>query len=72
MMLDTRRALHIVLGEFAAFLRDSIKRVAISGIMLSGVRLANGVEGLDAIRKTYNSIALRVNHIPSDLLLVQI
>ena len=65
-MLDTGLALHIVLGESASFLRDSIKRVAISGIILLGVMLGNGVEGLDAIRKTYNNIPLRVNHVPSD------
>ena len=59
-MLDTWPALHIVLGDFAAFLRDSIKRVTIRGMMLSGVALVNDVEGLDAIRETYNIIALRV------------
>ena len=59
LMLDT---LHTVLGvfEFAAFLRDSIKRVTISGMILSGVALINDAEGFDAIPKTYNSIPLRV------------
>ena len=59
MMLDTWPALHIVLGEFAASLRDSIKRVTISGMMLSGEALVNDVKGLDVIPKTYNNIPLR-------------
>ena len=70
-MLDTWPALHIVLGEFAAFFRDNIKRVTIIGMILSAVALTNDVEGLDAICNAHNIIALRVNHIPSDLLLLQ-
>ena len=49
-----------MLGEFAAFLRDSIKRVAIIGMMLSRIALVNDVEGHDAIRETYNITTLRV------------
>ena len=67
MMLDTRPALHIVLGEFAAFLRDNIKRVTISGMMLSAVALANDVGGPNVTHNTHNTITLRVIHIPSDL-----
>ena len=70
-MLDTWPALHIVLGELAAFFRDNIKRVTVMGMMLSAVALANDVEGLDAIRKTHNIIALQVNHVPSECPLLQ-
>ena len=49
-----------MLEEFAAFLRDSIKRVAIIGMMLFGIALVNDVEGHDAIRQTYNIIPLQV------------
>ena len=60
-----------MLGEFAAFLRDSIKRDTISGITLSVEALANGREGFGAIFEAYNIIPLRVNHILSDLPLLQ-
>ena len=59
-----------MVGEFAT-LRDSIKRVTISGMMLSGVALINDMEGFNAIRETYNVITLRVNHVPSDSPLLQ-
>ena len=36
LMLGTRPALHIVSGVCAVFLRDSIKRVTISGMILPG------------------------------------
>ena len=36
LMLGTRPALHIMSGGFAVFLRDSIKRVTIIGMILPG------------------------------------
>ena len=71
MMLDAWPALHIVPREFATLLRDSIKRVTISGMMLSAVALANDVDGPNAIWNTHDIIALPVNHVPSDSLLSQ-
>ena len=58
-MLDTRPALHTVLGLFAVFLSDNIKRVATSGISLPGVALVDDMGRLNATRKTYTIIALR-------------
>ena len=57
-MLDTWRALHTVLGLFAVFLRDNIKRVIISGMILPGVTLAGDVDGLDMAYKTHIATTL--------------
>ena len=57
-MLETRSALHTVLGLFAAFLRDSIKRVAISGINLPGVTLVDDAGVLDTLCKAHIVITL--------------
>ena len=57
-MLETRSALHTVLGLFAVFLRDSIKRVAISGTSLPGVALADDIDGLNTACKTHAIIPL--------------
>ena len=48
-----------MLGVFAAFLRDSIKRVTISGMMLSGMVLVKDV-GLDTINKTHTDSPLYI------------
>ena len=48
-----------MLGVFVAFLRDIIKRVIISGMMLSGTVLVKDA-GLDAICKTYTAIPLYI------------
>ena len=58
LMLETRPALHTVLGVFAAFLRDSIRRVAISGMTLPGVGLVDDVGGLNVVHKTHTDITL--------------
>ena len=71
MMLDTWPALHIVLGELAAFFRDNIKRVTVMGMMLSAVASANDVDGPNATWNAHNIIALRINHVPLDSLLLQ-
>ena len=47
-----------MLGVFAAFLRDSIKRVAISGMTLPEVALADDVGGFNTACKTHADIAL--------------
>ena len=57
-MLETWPALHTVLGVFAAFLRDSIKRVAISGMTLPGVALVDDVGGFNTVCKTHTDIML--------------
>ena len=57
-MLETRPALHTVLGLFAVFLRDSIKRVAISGTSLPVVVSVDDVDGLDTAYKTHTIIPL--------------
>ena len=45
-------------GVLAAFLRDSIKRVTISGMILVVVALVNDVGGLNAIYETHIAILL--------------
>ena len=47
-------------GDFAAFLRESIKRVTISGMILPGEALADNADGLDTIRKTHIATPLWV------------
>jgi hypothetical protein len=47
-----------VLGEFVVFLRDNIKRLIISGMILPGVVLASGVGGFDAARNTHTPTQL--------------
>ena len=59
-MLETRPALHTVLGLFAAFFRDNIKRVAISGITLPGVVLVGGLGEPNTVCKTHTAISLLV------------
>ena len=44
---------------FAVFLRNSIKRVAISGTTLPGVALADDVGGFDTVCNTHTDILLR-------------
>ena len=58
LMLETRPTLHTMLGVFAAFLRDSIKRVAISGMTLPEVALADDEGGFNTACKTHADIAL--------------
>lgn len=60
LLLDTWPALHTLRGDFAVFLRESIKRVTISGMILLVVALANDVGGLDVIYKTHTTIPLRI------------
>ena len=40
-------------GVFAVFLRDSIKRVIITGIILPRIALAGVVGGIDTVRRTH-------------------
>ena len=47
-----------MLGVVAAFLRDSIRRVTISGMTLPGVALADDVGGLNTVYKTHIDITL--------------
>ena len=47
-----------MLGEFAVFLRDNIKRLTMSGMMLPVVALANDMGGFDTVPNT---------HIPTSL-----
>ena len=65
-MFDTWPALHTVSGDFAVFLRDSIKREIIIGMTLPRVALINDVGGLDTVCETYIATTLRVDRVPSD------
>ena len=58
LMLGNGPALHTVLGVFAVFLRDNIKRLTISGMILFMAALVNGVSGLEAIYKTHTDTPL--------------
>ena len=49
-----------MLGEFAVFLREIIKRVITTGITLLAVALADAVDGPDAACNTHNISTLRV------------
>ena len=59
-MSDTGATLHATSGACPAFLRDSIKRVIISGVILPGVALAGDAGRLDTTLKTHNNTPLWV------------
>ena len=58
LMLDSWPALHTVSGVFEVFLRDSIKRLTISGMMLPALALANEVGQVNTEYKTHNATPL--------------
>ena len=59
-MLGTRPVLHTVLGLFAVFLRDNIKRLTITGMRLPVVALINDVAGFYTACNTHTPTPLRV------------